>query len=326
MSRPQLERIFTIDRKIRDGEYPNADSLATELEVSRRVIFHDRKFLLERLGAPLEFDRGRRGWHYTEATWVLPAMRVTQGELLAFFLSVEVARRNLGGALEAALDSAVEKIARTLPGEIEVELESLRAHYSFAAPASAGADEKTLLALHDAISRRREVEIHYFAFSTGKRNARTVQPYHLHNARGDWYLIAFDHWRKAMRMFHVGRIERFRVSDAGFARDPDFNVADYLRQAFSTELSATTQQIAVRFDKYQARYVRERVWHETQTLEDTPDGGVILRFHSSGLEEVKRWVMQYGAHARVLAPPALRQSVQDEIKKMRKVYGEKSYG
>ena len=51
--RQQLERIMEIDRRIREGEYPNAEKLAESLEVSRRVIFNDRSFMIYRLGAPI---------------------------------------------------------------------------------------------------------------------------------------------------------------------------------------------------------------------------------------------------------------------------------
>ena len=105
--RQQLERIFEIDRRIKAGEYPNADRLAGSLEVSRRVIFKDREFMVNRLGAPIEYDRERGGWYYTNKIWTLPNIMVSEGELLAFFLSVEVARRYIGTALEESLRSAV---------------------------------------------------------------------------------------------------------------------------------------------------------------------------------------------------------------------------
>ena len=44
--RQQLERIMEIDRRIRNGDYPNAESMAEILEVSRRVIFNDREFMI----------------------------------------------------------------------------------------------------------------------------------------------------------------------------------------------------------------------------------------------------------------------------------------
>jgi len=77
--RQQLERIMFIDRIIRDEEYPNADRIAEMLEVSRRVIFNDREFMINRLGAPIEFDRSRGGWYYTDKTWAMPGMIVTEG-------------------------------------------------------------------------------------------------------------------------------------------------------------------------------------------------------------------------------------------------------
>ena len=322
MSRPQLERILEIDRRIRNGEFPNAESLSVDLEVGRRVIFNDRKFLLERLRAPLAFDRTRRGWFYSEEAWVLPATMVTQGELLAFFLSVEVARRNMGGALEDALASAVAKIARSLPEAVEVEMEGLRACYSFATPSCVNADDRTLLELREAINRRRAIEIFYHALSSNTRGTRTVHPHHLHHAHGDWYLLAFDRKHSSMRTFHVGRIESYRLLDEFFVRDAGFDSTQWNRAAFITEMTGAPCEIAIRFDAHQARYVRERIFHETQTLEEQSDRGVLLRFLSGGLGEVQRWVLQYGAHAEVLSPPELRQTVQEEIRRMTQVYEE----
>ncbi len=44
--RDQLRRLVEIDRRIRVGEFPHPDQLATDLEVKRRVIFNDRAYLL----------------------------------------------------------------------------------------------------------------------------------------------------------------------------------------------------------------------------------------------------------------------------------------
>jgi hypothetical protein len=53
--RDQLRRILEIDRRVRSGEYPHPETLAVELEVARRVIFNDRAYMLNVLGAPLEY-------------------------------------------------------------------------------------------------------------------------------------------------------------------------------------------------------------------------------------------------------------------------------
>jgi predicted DNA-binding transcriptional regulator YafY len=97
-----------------------------------------------------------------------------------------------------------------------------------------------------------------------------------------------------------------------------------MKQAFLTEHSDKPVEFVIRFDAHQARYIRERRWHETQQIEERDDGGLILRFSSGSLSEVMRWVMQYGSHAEVIAPEELRQAVAREVETMRRCYGQPS--
>ena len=190
--RQQLERILEIDTQIRAGRYPNAKSIAAKLEVSPRVIYKDREFMLNRLHAPIEFDRIHGGWHYTDNTFMMPNIMATQGELLAFFLSVELAQRYVGTAFQEPLLSAVSKLSQTLTGDISIDLETLRQHYSFVPPPLMETNKQVLLALHQAIRDQQLVFISYFANTTLQLTERTIEPYHLSNTKGDWYLLAYD--------------------------------------------------------------------------------------------------------------------------------------
>lgn len=326
--RQQLWRILEIDRRVRSGLYPNADSLSTELEVSRRVIFNDRQFLLDRLGAPLAFDRRRRGWFYSEPNWMLPTAMMTQGEVLAFFLSVEVARRHMGTVLETPLRSAVEKIAQGLREEVNVDLQTLGAHYTFSSPAMIVTDEATLLALHRAIVQRQTMRIGYYTASRDEHTERVIHPHHLHNIEGDWHLVAYDHLRQRLTTFNVGRIEHYELLEGHFVREADFDAQEWLRTMFQSERGGPDGgvEVAIRFDAYQARYIRERQWHPTQTLAELPDGRLILRFQGGGLGEIRRWVMRYGSHAEVLEPPELRAEVAKEAAQLAALYTEEEFG
>lgn len=324
--RQQLERILEIDRQIRAGKYPNARSLAVELEVSERTVYQDRQFLLDRLRAPLAYDRRRGGWYYTDPTWALPAVLMTEGELLAFFLSVEVARRYLGTAFEAPLRAAVAKITAGLKEKVTVSLEELRTCYTFATSPVVAVKEELLLDLDRAIRERRRVKMHYYTASRDVQQTRVVEPYHLYNLRGDWYLIAFDHLRQAVRTFHAGRVAWWEVLPDHFERDSGFSVETWMAQAFQMERGEEPVEVVIRFDAYQARYIRERRWHATQEVEELPDGGLILRFRTGGLAEVKRWVMSYGPHAEVLAPESLRDEVATEAGAVVALYGGTSSG
>jgi len=318
--RQQLERIMEIDRQIRDGEYPNADQLAKELEVSRRVIFVDRDFMINRLGAPIEYDRARGGWCYADETWILPGIIVTEGELLAFFLSVEVAKRYLGTGLEKTLRSAVEKLSKNVKGSITVDLDTLRSHYSFSAPTLITANEQALLDLHRAVSGSNRIWMRYYTASRDEHTERTVHPYHLSNIRGDWYLIAYDELRKEIRNFSVGRIEEWKLLKGKFKRDSKFSIASYMGTAFQAERGGESVDVVIRFAPSAARYVREKHWHISQKIEEQKDGGLILRFNTSGLGELKRWILQYGGDAEVIAPANLRKEFKKEIKSMIRRY------
>jgi predicted DNA-binding transcriptional regulator YafY len=199
-------------------------------------------------------------------------------------------------------------------------LETLRTHYTFAAPVLATVNEQALLDLHHAIGENRRVWMRYYTASRDEHTERTVSPYHLYNVHGDWYLIAFDDKRQAFRNFSVGRMEDWQILSETFERDPKFSIQDWMSSAFQTERGGEVLEVVLRFDAQQARYIRERRWHETQQIEELPDGGLILRFQTGGLGEVKRWVMQYGSHTEVLEPAGLREDIAIEAKQMADLY------
>lgn len=320
--RQQLARIFEIDRQVRAGRFPSAESLAKDLEVSKRVIYKDRVHMIDELGAPLATDRTRGGWYYTEPAYALPNVMATQGELLAFFLSVELAQRYVGTAFQEPLLSAVNKMSQTLQGDITIDLETLRLHYTFVPPPLMETNAQTLLAIHRAIREQRLIFISYFANTTGQLSERVVEPYHLSNTKGDWYLLAYDVNKSSKRTFHVGRVQSCRVLPDKFVRRGAVSIPDWIKSSFGAEGGDEPVEVVVYFDKQQAPWILERKWHDTaKPPELQPDGGVVLRLWTSGLGEVKRWVMQYGSHARVLAPESLRLAVADEAKKMAATYG-----
>lgn len=316
----QLERVLDIDRRIRAGLYPHPDRLAREWGVSRRVLFKDRDFLISNLGAPLVFDKVRRGWAYTDKTWGLPSALLTEGELLALVLGVECAKRYAGTALETPLRSAVAKVTQGLRGPVSVDLNTLRQGFSVSPPSAQGAPEETLRALLNAIRDRKLVKMRYYAAYKREEAEREVQPVHLVNREGDWYLVAFDRSRDGFRYFHAGRIRSLKVLGRALRPRPQAEVEAFLSKSFQVLAGAKEEEVVIRFDADQAPYVRDRLWHLSQRIQERPDGGLVLRFRTAGLIGVRRWVLQYGPHAEVLEPESLRDQVRREAEGTAKLY------
>lgn len=66
-----VERIIWLHKRIKDGYYPNAVRLSERFGISHRQAQRDCDYLRRKLNAPIEFDRSRQGYYYTE-TFSLP--------------------------------------------------------------------------------------------------------------------------------------------------------------------------------------------------------------------------------------------------------------
>ncbi len=309
----KLNRIIQIDQLIRSGSYPSLHSLVERFENRERTIYEDLEYLRTQFSAPIKYSRSRKGYYYTDTTWALPTIVTTEGELLAFFLSAELTARYLGTSFENPLRSAIAKLAQHLPQALRIDLGQLTQHFTFEAGATSTANPELLVALSNAIVEHYPIQINYYTASRGERNQRLIEPYHLYNVRGDWQVICFDHLRQQFRNFAVARIEQWEVlTRQRFHRDPDFSISTHLATGFLAERGDQAVEIAVWFDAYQARYIRERQWHPTQQIEEHADGTLTLRFQNGALDEVRRWLLSYGGHARVLAPESLAEAIRNE--------------
>jgi hypothetical protein len=72
--------------------------------------------------------------------------------------------------------------------------------------------------------------------------------------------------------------------------------------------------VAVRFAPHQARWIRERKWHRSARIQEELDGSLVLRLRVVESSELRRWVLQFGSQAEVLAPASLRKAVAAELK------------
>jgi predicted DNA-binding transcriptional regulator YafY len=69
-----------------------------------------------------------------------------------------------------------------------------------------------------------------------------------------------------------------------------------------------------------ASFVRARVYHQDQKLDELPDGGVRLSFPSQNLSPIVSWVLEWGPQARFIDPPELVAKVVAELDAARKLY------
>jgi len=63
------------------------------------------------------------------------------------------------------------------------------------------------------------------------------------------------------------------------------------------------------FDKELSEYIQRRTWHPSQKIKELKDGRVQLSMTASGKEEIKAWILSFGAKAKVVSPRVLRNEI-----------------
>jgi proteasome accessory factor B len=309
-SRPPLERMLKIHQIIQGGGFPNASAFARELEVSTKSIHRDLEFMRDRLGLPLEYDSSRKGYFYTQEVSAFPTLQITEGELFALLVAEKALQQYRGTTFERPLLSAFKKMASSLPDTVSLNLADWQQTISFRTSAEPIVNLEIFDTLAKATAQRRQLQLTYRKPGKRETELRLVDPYHLANINGEWFLFAWCHLRKDIRTFVPARIQAIETTGKSFARPQKFSLEKRLRDSFGVQSGKGQHTVVIRFNEMAADYIREKKWHESQVLHELPDGGVELTLKLSSLPEVERWVLSWGGNAVVLQPPELAESIR----------------
>ena len=314
-SRPPLERMLKIHQALLAGKFPNAVSLAREIEVATKTIRRDLEFMRDRLNLPIEFDYLHRGFHYTGEVSAFPTLQITEGELFALVVAEKALQQYRGTSFEKPLLSALRKMEQALPDTISLNLAGVEQTISFRTRAEPILNLEIFEVLAQAVAQRQQLELHYRkpGHSVGKR---IVDPCHLANINGEWYLFAYDHARRDLRTFVPARIQSVKPTGKTFERAQNFSLEKRLRDSFGVHAGEGKFEVVIRFNARAADYIREKKWHPSQALRDLKAGGAELKMKLSSLAEVQRWVLSWGGDAKVLQPKALVESVRAAAQKI----------
>lgn len=309
-ARPPLERMLRIHQAIQAGDFPNASKLAAELEVSTKSVHRDLEFMRDRMRLPLEFDRARFGYYYTEEVNAFPTLQITEGELFALLVAERALQQYRGTSFERPLLSAIRKLQESLPDTISLDLAEVERTISFRTRAEPIVDLGVLDVLARAAAGREQLELVYRKPTHREGERRIVDPYHLANINGEWFLFAYDHLRRDIRTFVPARIQSLKPTGKHFARAQRFSLEDRLRDSFGVHSGEGKFDVVLRFDPAVADYIREKRWHDSQVMRELRGGSVELRLTLSSLAEVERWVLSWGGNVQVIRPIRLAKSVQ----------------
>jgi predicted DNA-binding transcriptional regulator YafY len=300
-----------IEEMLRRGNYPNCRTMAEALEVSEKTVARDVETMRDQMGVPIEYEASRHGYYLGEGAGRVPAVRLTEGELLALFLAGRVLGPLKGTSFGRQVEMAIHKIALYSEDSFDVEWEDLRQAVSVKEDPRVIMDAEVFATLEEAVRESRVVGFKYRKPGAGRWLERRVRPYHLRAVGGGWYLFGYDERRKAERTFALARMREVEATGERFERPESFSAEGWLQGSFGVfgDRNDKEKRVKLRFDPFAAQFVRERNWHGSQVIEEETDGGLVLTLRLGSIAEVERWVLSWGEHVEVLAPAALRRRI-----------------
>jgi proteasome accessory factor B len=315
----EVIRQWRILKIVEAGRYTTAGDLADKLQVTERTIRRDIEALQE-AGFPLYDERadGRKVWRLVEGYKQRLTQTFTMSELAALYFGKNLLSFLGGAPFAQDLESAFGKIREALPAKSLPYLARIQDLFSARPDPFKDYSKKqdVINGLIDAILHQRRVTSAYFSFNSKKTKSYTLDPYRLVYYRGGLYLYARAEEYGEVRTFAVERIQKIEVLDQSFEMPSDFNVNEYARGAFGIA-GGKAETVELLFEAEMASYIRERVWHESQDLEDRPDGGVLLRMQVAPGFELRSWIKGFLPHVEVVQPASLREDVAADVEKAR---------
>ena len=311
----KLDEIYRLHRLL-DGRrtgLPRA-ALIAEHGFSRSTLTRLIADLRDKLGAPIVCDPDRGGYRYDTADGrhALPGLWFSPAELLAL-----VTLKHLLANLEPGL---LDDHLRPLQARIDQLMESNHLGAGEAAQrirplsiASRRKNPRHFQAVAHAVLQRHRLKIDYYNRERDEISHREISPQRLAHYRDNWYLDAWCHGKKGLRIFAVECIRAVEPLAKPAKTVAESTLNRELASSYGIFAGQPHATAVLQFTAKRARWVAEEIWHPQQQSRWLEDGRYELRLPYSDDRELLMDILKYGAEVEVVAPNALREAVKKQL-------------
>ena len=308
----RLSRLVGIILHLQGNRVVRAEDIADYFGVSVRTIYRDLR-ALEDSGLPIAAEAGK-GYSLVEG-YHLPPVMFTQEEASALLIGGALAEQLSDQSLRPHVHSALMKINGVLPEEQKefVERLSQRTAIHLRRMFSSEEDKANLTTVQEGVAKRRLVHITYHSRNRDETTERDVEPLGIVYYADNWHMLGYCRLRKGIRDFRADRIQSMKLLDETFPERKDFILDKHMELFFTG--GGPSYTITLLFSREIARYVTDRdrlgFVEEVETEE-----GILMYFEFPDLNQVARWLIQYGNGVKIIEPEELKQKTVTLAKKV----------
>lgn len=326
-----------------------------KLKCSKATATRCIKELRNYLNAPLDYDRKRGGYFYNqqnaEKPYELPGLWFSAEELNGLLICQQILQNISPGLLSQQITRLQQriddlfKIQHHSPSSISQKIKLLSIGRRLK-------DDSQFKKTATALFNGKQINIHYNGRgdnalpNTGtdsgfypplplgegfQKNSnpnpqhytqkdRSISPQQLIYYRDNWYIAAYCHYRKELRVFAIYNISSSKILEQTAESIDPQQLEEFLTSSYGI-FSGTVQHIAVlEFSKSRAKWVADESWHLNQQSQWLDNGNYQLSIPFNDSRELIMDILKHGAEVEIKAPEFLREAVIKQITAMQKIY------
>jgi predicted DNA-binding transcriptional regulator YafY len=310
----QASRVQGILRTLGARQGITIGELSEEFDVTKRTLYRDLK-ALEEAGYPLisEIVERTTYWKLEPSFKSVPAVTFTLDELMALYFSRKLFMSPGRSPFHVELESAFKKIESALPAKHIARLEKIEGMFTPLIKASKKIDlnKGIFETVQWALLNQNILKLEYRPRKGNQAFRFEVHPYSLLLYKGEFYLLCFVPG-KGMRHFACEGIKKAERMQERFEIPENFSISEFLKVPFGL-FHGKPITVKVVFDKELSDYIQRHTWHPSQKIKQLKDGRTLLTMTASGKEEIKAWILSFGAKATLISPKPLQEEISRDL-------------
>ena len=309
----QTERILFIDRCLRNSGTFTIKQVCGKFEVSERQVKRDIEYMRDRFEAPIEWNAAKRAYVYAQT---FEQLKFADQHLILAYLSMQSMLKN-ANYFPAVSSELLEGLKKQIPKEYLGICDKILYQVSTAE----NLDPFFFTEICSSLREKLCLDVVY-TNSKNQETNRTIEPCNLINYGGNWYVVAFDYLRSALRTFNVARIKKLSLTKKAFMQhEADFEekLKTHIDSGFGIFFGEKTQTVKIRFTAFAVQIVRTQLWHPKQTVTEGEKDGeafIDLSFPAAKMTEAHSKILSFGKNAVPLEPPELVEMWKTKIREM----------
>lgn len=312
----RLERLLHVLPAAMRPDGADLSDLARTLETTEEMLLDD----LEEVTSRVYYQPG--GWPDDVQIFLEPGrVRVTRApgferpaQLSADeTLCLALALRAGAAAAHLGDDEARERLLRRVEAHLAVPTHDkapANPDGTLGMPDRASDPEGVRETLMVAARDRRPCALWYVKEGADEGSVRVIHPYVIAHAEGSWYAVAHCATEDGIRVFRTDRVLAADLADGSFQVPDDFDVDRFL-EGGRVFHAPEGQEVRVRYSRHIARWIRERTQWDEERLEDTEDGGVVVRHRVADPGWAVAHTLLYAPEAEIVEPEEMRALVRE---------------